>query len=101
NYPPALPLRPLRHAPSGTISVAGSKSITNRALVLAALASRKCELWHPLQSEDTEIMVEGLRQLGFKVNILPYVWIVSRPPASPLIPRATADLCLGNSGTSM
>ena len=46
------------------ITVPGSKSITNRALVLAALAQGEVTLRGALWSEDTQIMVECLHQLG-------------------------------------
>ena len=51
------------------VTVPGSKSLTNRALVLAALANRKTTLRGALWSEDTEIMVEALRALGFSVTM--------------------------------
>jgi 3-phosphoshikimate 1-carboxyvinyltransferase len=53
------------------ITVPGSKSITNRALVLAALADGETTLQGALWSEDTQIMVEGLRALGVKCNVAP------------------------------
>lgn len=53
------------------ITVPGSKSLTNRALVLAALAAGETELRGALWSEDTEIMVECLRELGFLVTVAP------------------------------
>jgi 3-phosphoshikimate 1-carboxyvinyltransferase len=49
--------------------VPGSKSITNRALVLAALADGETVLQGALWSEDTQIMVECLQELGFMVNV--------------------------------
>nr|MCU0706576.1 3-phosphoshikimate 1-carboxyvinyltransferase [Fimbriiglobus sp.] len=54
NYPAELTIAPLARPPHVTVSVPGSKSITNRALVLAALASRKgaCTLTGALFSED-------------------------------------------------
>jgi 3-phosphoshikimate 1-carboxyvinyltransferase len=60
--PPAT-LAPVR------LSVPGSKSITNRALVLAALADAETVLRGALWSEDTEIMVAALRTLGFEVSV--------------------------------
>jgi 3-phosphoshikimate 1-carboxyvinyltransferase len=51
------------------VSVPGSKSITNRALVLAALADGETVLRGALWSEDTEIMVTALRTLGFEVSV--------------------------------
>jgi 3-phosphoshikimate 1-carboxyvinyltransferase len=52
-----------------TITVPGSKSITNRALILAALANGETELRGALWSEDTQVMVEALRKLGFTVEV--------------------------------
>lgn len=62
--PPADPA-PVR------VTIPGSKSITNRALVLAALAEGRTTLRGALRSEDTEIMVEALRTLGFEVEVEP------------------------------
>src|SRR5690349_16905881 len=53
------------------ITVPGSKSITNRALILAALASGETVLEGALWSEDTQVMVGALRKLGFKITIEP------------------------------
>src|SRR6266516_1590186 len=53
----------------GEITVPGSKSITNRALVLAALAEGETTLEGALWSEDTQVMVECLQELGFMVNV--------------------------------
>ena len=52
-----------------SITVPGSKSITNRALILAALSSGTVTLTGALWSEDTQVMVECLRQLGFAVGV--------------------------------
>jgi len=61
---------PSRQAPV-LITIPGSKSITNRALVLAALADGTTVLRGALWSEDTEIMVDALRALGFAVTVGP------------------------------
>jgi 3-phosphoshikimate 1-carboxyvinyltransferase len=53
------------------ITVPGSKSITNRALILAALADGETTLQGALWSEDTQVMVEALRKLGFEVKVEP------------------------------
>lgn len=85
----------------------GSKSITNRALLLAALYSKgnPCELLGCLRSEDTEVMIEGLRALDFTVE--PH-WDES---TSSIRVEGEADECdvlatsanifVANSGTSM
>jgi 3-phosphoshikimate 1-carboxyvinyltransferase len=53
---------------SGTLSVPSSKSYTNRALILAALAQGESVIRHPLQSDDAEAMIEALRALGVEIN---------------------------------
>src|SRR4029450_14028365 len=53
------------------VTIPGSKRITNRALVLSALADGRTVLRGALWSEDTEIMVEALRRLGFAVEVAP------------------------------
>ena len=53
------------------ITVPGSKSITNRALILAALAEGEVTLTGALWSEDTQVMVEALKTLGFAVQVVP------------------------------
>ncbi|KRE35472.1 3-phosphoshikimate 1-carboxyvinyltransferase [Janibacter sp. Soil728] len=62
------------HAPAAsgrldaTVTLPGSKSLTNRYLVLAALASDTSRLRRPLRSRDTELMAQALRQLGAGVD---------------------------------
>jgi 3-phosphoshikimate 1-carboxyvinyltransferase len=105
SYPEKLAIVPLRKPPAATIQVPGSKSITNRALVLAALTAKgyACALHGALRSEDTEIMIEALRALGFRVLT---EWpegrvYVSSNEDEPLIPARGAELFAGNSGTTM
>lgn len=108
---PALKIHTTTQAPgplNGVCQIPGSKSLTNRALVLAALASRRgpCRLKHALASEDTEVMVEGLKALGWQVDAQ---WktgtiTVQRPSdAHPnrLIPASQASIHVVNSGTTM
>jgi 3-phosphoshikimate 1-carboxyvinyltransferase len=54
-----------------TVSVPGSKSLTNRYLVLAALADGPSRLRAPLHSRDSALMIQALRQLGATVRELP------------------------------
>jgi 3-phosphoshikimate 1-carboxyvinyltransferase len=65
-----IEIHPLSEPVRAEVSVPGSKSITNRALVLAALGRGKSELRHALWSEDTQVMVACLRRLGFSVEIV-------------------------------
>ncbi|MBW8865378.1 MAG: hypothetical protein JF609_10770 [Verrucomicrobia bacterium] len=67
--PDLIEIVPLTAPVKAEITVPGSKSITNRALILAALADGGVTLKGALWSEDTQIMVECLKGLGFMVNV--------------------------------
>jgi 3-phosphoshikimate 1-carboxyvinyltransferase len=67
--PDLIEIVPLSAPVRAEITVPGSKSITNRALILAALADGETVLRGALWSEDTQIMVECLQELGFMVNV--------------------------------
>ncbi len=54
---------------TGTVQVAGSKSVTNRALVLATLSSSTSQLTGALVARDTHLMIAGLRKLGAEVEV--------------------------------
>jgi 3-phosphoshikimate 1-carboxyvinyltransferase len=69
--PDLIEIVPLDKPVRAEITVPGSKSITNRALILAALADGEVTLTGALWSEDTQIMVECLQELGFMVNVAP------------------------------
>src|SRR5438552_5260544 len=69
--PELIEIVPLAKPVHAEITVPGSKSITNRALVLAALAEGETTLQGALWSEDTQVMVECLQELGFMVNVAP------------------------------
>src|SRR5882724_9399151 len=69
--PDLIEIVPLTKQVNAEITVPGSKSITNRALILAALARGETTLLGALWSEDTQIMVECLQKLGFTVNVAP------------------------------
>ncbi len=105
SYADRLEIEPLTRPPRATVAVPGSKSITNRALVLAALTAKGfgCTLRGVLRSEDTEVMIEALRALGFRVltEWPEAVVCVSSGADEPLIPARQADLFVANSGTTM
>jgi 3-phosphoshikimate 1-carboxyvinyltransferase len=92
--PPGRPVR-------GEILPPGSKSITNRALVCAALADGTSVLSGALDSEDTRVMVEGLKQLGIavEVNDLGQTLRIKGCAGKPT--AAKADIFVGNSGTTI
>ncbi len=67
--PDLIEIVPLDQPVRAEITVPGSKSITNRALVLAALSAGKVTLEGALWSEDTQVMVDCLERLGFEVRV--------------------------------
>ncbi|HOC57495.1 MAG TPA: 3-phosphoshikimate 1-carboxyvinyltransferase [Verrucomicrobiota bacterium] len=69
--PELIEVVPLAGPVRAQITVPGSKSITNRALVLAALSTGETTLEGALWSEDTQVMVAAMRELGFAVNVAP------------------------------
>lgn len=69
--PDLIEIVPLDQPVHAEITVPGSKSITNRALILAALAAGKVTLQGALWSEDTQVMVDCLHRLGFAVDVQP------------------------------
>ncbi len=69
SLPDLIEIVPLTEPVHAEITVPGSKSITNRALVLAALADGEVTLKGALWSEDTQVMVDCLQELGFMVNV--------------------------------
>jgi 3-phosphoshikimate 1-carboxyvinyltransferase len=94
---PQLWPAPLADAPiDATVRVPGSKSITNRALVLAALAEDPTVLRHPLDSRDTRLMVDALRALGVSVVDEGAAWHVVPGPM-----RGPASVDVGLAGTVM
>ena len=87
---------------AATVALPGSKSLTNRYLLLAALANGRSRLRRPLRSRDTLLMASGLRSLGVSVTDVPGIdplnddWLIT--PAS--LTGATTVDC-GLAGTVM
>ena len=89
----ALELKPARRA-AGTVRLPGSKSISNRVLLLAALASGDTEVGGLLDADDTRVMQDALRKLGVVIDGN-RIQGVGGP-----FPVKKADLFLGNAGTA-
>ncbi|MXM63431.1 3-phosphoshikimate 1-carboxyvinyltransferase [Streptomyces sp. HUCO-GS316] len=70
------------------VDIPGSKSITARALFLAAAADGVTTLVRPLSSDDTEGFVEGLARLGYRVGRSPDAWRIDGRPEGPGVPEA-------------
>jgi 3-phosphoshikimate 1-carboxyvinyltransferase len=85
----------------GTIRPPGSKSITNRALVCAALAEGQSLLDGVLDSDDTRAMIEALPRLGIPVEHDRANATVQVVGCGGRLPATKADLFVGNSGTTI
>lgn len=93
-----LLLPPARQA-FGSVTLPGSKSISNRTLLLAALATGTTEIRDLLASDDTARMLEALEKLGVKLdNFTENAWRVTGCGGN--LPVKQADLFLGNAGTA-
>ena len=96
-----IEMRPLGAPPHATVTLPGSKSLTNRALVIAALADGESLLRGALDSDDTRHMVGALVRLGFLVDwdrAAATIRVVGR---GGTIPARGADLYGGNAGTTV
>ena len=94
-----LDLAPLLSA-QGTVRLPGSKSISNRVLLLAALSSGVTEVRDLLASDDTERMLEALTQLGVGVESLGNDAYRVTGTGGRAFPVQAAELFLGNAGTA-
>jgi 3-phosphoshikimate 1-carboxyvinyltransferase len=96
---PFLDLPPLRRA-AGRVVLPGSKSISNRALLLAGLSAGTTRLHALLDSDDTRVMIEALRSLGCGVACEADATLVVEGLGGRLR-RHEGELFLGNAGTAM
>ena len=90
---------PALQSAQGTVTLPGSKSISNRVLLLAALCHGTTTLHDLLDSDDTRVMLNALRQMGCKV--VEAGSTVSITGLGGLSPSAELDLFMGNAGTAM
>ena len=93
----SLDLAPILRA-RGTVRLPGSKSISNRILLLAALAAGETLIHDVLESDDTRVMLEALRMLGVEWSRIDGGKIRVRG-TSGAFPVKSAQLSLGNAGT--
>ncbi len=90
---------PALRSVSGTVRLPGSKSISNRVLLLAALCEGRTTVHDLLDSDDTRVMLQALRQLGCSVTVEGATAVIDGLGSRPRQPQA--DLFLGNAGTAM
>jgi len=96
--PDHLDLAPIRRV-RGTVKLPGSKSISNRILLLAALAQGETRIRDLLESEDTQVMLDALRTLGVACSDEGGHTLRVRG-AGGAFPVKKAELSLGNAGTA-
>jgi 3-phosphoshikimate 1-carboxyvinyltransferase len=96
-YPASIEIQP-RGAFDALVSVPGSKSITNRALLVAALADGDSDLRGALTSDDTAVMLEALHALGCEIELATGAWRVAGRGGK--LRRSAAALYTANSGTT-
>jgi len=94
---PALRLEPALRA-EGALDLPGSKSISNRVLLLAAVARGDTQVRSVLDADDTRVMLAALRELGVRINASGEGLLV-RGTGGPF-PVRQAELFLGNAGTA-
>jgi 3-phosphoshikimate 1-carboxyvinyltransferase len=100
HYPHHLDLQPVQRA-QGVVKLPGSKSISNRILLLAALAEGTTEIKSLLASDDTHVMLTALQKLGVR-------WVqhgesqdFAVTGTGGALPVHSADLFMGNAGTAI
>jgi 3-phosphoshikimate 1-carboxyvinyltransferase len=101
HWPAPFASRPI----NATVTVPGSKSLTNRFLVLAALADGPSRLRAPLHSRDSALMIDALRQLGATITEVPgdgaFGPDLQVTPLSQAAPSARTHIDCGLAGTVM
>ena len=95
-----IEIQPIRNALDATIEVPGSKSYTNRALLVAALARGESTLTGALFSDDTHYMCNALRDLGVQIDADAAQARFAVHGNGGDIPVSRAELYIGNSGTT-
>jgi 3-phosphoshikimate 1-carboxyvinyltransferase len=99
HYPQHIDLEPVMHV-EGAVRLPGSKSISNRTLLLAALAEGATTIHDLLASDDTLVMLGALRSLGIHWEQLDeHTHVVQG--AGGVLPAHEADLFMGNAGTAI
>ncbi len=95
-----ITINPKQHI-EAVVTVPGSKSYTNRALIIGALSNGQTLINNALFSDDTKYMISSLKDLGFNVhdNIEKRNIIINGESGN--IPRDSANLFIGNAGTAM
>ena len=98
--PSEVEIIPISHTLQASVRVPGSKSLTNRVLMIAALAEGATGLKNALFSDDSSYFAGALRQLGFNISLDPDRSEMNVIGQGGFIPRGEAELFIGNAGTA-
>jgi len=93
-------ITPINHPLSATVRVPGSKSLTNRALLIASLANGTTHLTNALFSDDSRYFAKALQTLGFDVQLDEANHTMTATGLGGKIPAPQAELFIGNAGTA-
>jgi 3-phosphoshikimate 1-carboxyvinyltransferase len=99
--PDFIDIPPVSHPVSATITPPGSKSLTNRALIIAAMARGQSKLTGALDSDDTVVMLDSLKRLGVGSSHDKSKATMTVDGTGGIFSNKTAELSIGNSGTSI
>lgn len=100
SLPSSLPITSIDHPLHATVRVPGSKSLTNRALLIAALAKGTTCLQNALFSDDSRYFARALQTLGFDVQLNEAEHEMIVTGLGGKIPAKKAELFIGNAGTA-
>jgi 3-phosphoshikimate 1-carboxyvinyltransferase len=98
--PPSLRITPVNHPLNATVHVPGSKSLTNRALLIASLADGTTRLTNAIFSDDSRYFANALQTLGFNVQLDESSHEMTITGLGGRIPAKKAELFIGNAGTA-
>jgi len=98
--PQTMQIIPISHSLNAHVRIPGSKSLTNRALLIAALAQGKTRLTNALFSDDSGFLETALQNLGFKIFLDPINGCMEISGLGGSIPKSQADIFIGNAGTA-
>lgn len=99
-FPEEIEVQPLDRPVNATVNVPGSKSVTNRVLILAALADGVSEIKNPLFSDDSYWLMDALVRLGLPVHADREAATITITGQRGIIPERDVELFVGNAGTA-
>src|SRR5512138_1600885 len=95
-----MQITPLTHPLHAIVRVPGSKSLTNRALLIASLANGTTRLTNALFSDDSCYFARVLQTLGFDIQLDEAIHVMTITGLGGKIPAQEAELFVGNAGTA-